>query len=147
MDEALFIHRNDLQGKHMSDSFSSLGHAPVNTSIKDLIQPLASGKGWMKFVGVVFIIQGALTALTLVGIIIAWLPIWIGVLLMQSAGALERAQLSGDPAALKESLARLRTYFVIQGVLILVGIALSVIYFVVFGAMFMAMMKSGGFPH
>jgi len=131
----------------MSDSFSSLGHAPINTSIKDLIQPLASGKGWMKFVGVVFIIQGALTALTLVGIIIAWLPIWIGVLLMQSAGALERAQLSGDPAALKESLARLRTYFVIQGVLILVGIALSVIYFVVFGAMFMAMMKSGGFPH
>lgn len=131
----------------MSDSFSSLGQPSAAPSLQDLIQPLASGKGWMKFVGVVFIIQGALTAITLVGIVIAWLPIWIGVLLMQSAGALERAQLSGDTAAFKESLARLRTYFVIQGVLFLVGIVLSVLYFLFFGAMFMAMMKNGGFPH
>jgi len=131
----------------MTDSYSSLGQATASPSIQDLCQPLASGKGWMKFVGVVFIIQGALTAITIVGIIIAWLPIWIGVLLMQSAGALERAQLAGDAVSLKDSLAKLRTYFVIQGVLILVGIALSVVYVMFFGAMFMTMMKNGGFPH
>ena len=131
----------------MSDSFSSLGQAAVTPSVKDLSQPLASGKGWMKFVGIVFIVQGALTALSIVGIIIAWLPIWIGVLLMQSANAIERAQLSGDAEALKESLARLRTYFVIQGVLYLVMIALMVVYVMFFGAMFAAMIKNGTFPH
>ncbi|WP_430387484.1 DUF5362 domain-containing protein [Dyella sp. 20L07] len=131
----------------MTDSFSSLGQTPATPSIQDLCQPLASGKGWMKFVGVVFIIQGALTAITIVGIIFAWLPIWIGVLLMQSANAIERAQQSGDATALKESLAKLRTYFVIQGVLILVGIVMTAIYFMFFGAMFMAMMRNGGFPH
>ena len=128
----------------MSDSYSSLGQAATQPpSIQDLSQPLASGKGWMKFVGIMFIIQGALTALSIVGIIIAWLPIWIGVLVMQSANAIERAQTTGDVAALKEALARLRTYFIIQGVLFLVGIALLVVYIAIFGAMFGAMMHGG----
>lgn len=127
----------------MSDSYSSLGQAPATASVQDLSQPLASGKGWMKFVGVMFIIQGAITALSIVGIIIAWLPIWIGVLVMQSANAIERAQLSGDAAALKEALARLRTYFIIQGVLFLVSIAVLVLYIAVFGAMFGAMLHNG----
>ena len=131
----------------MSDSYSSLGQAPANHSIQDLSQPLASGKGWMKFVGIMFIIQGAVTALTIVGIVIAWLPIWTGVLLMQASSAIERAQMSGDSSALKESLARLRTYFIIQGVLYLVGIVVAVLYFIFFGAMFASMMKNGTFPH
>ena len=131
----------------MSDSYSSLGQATANHSVQDLSQPLASGKGWMKFVGIMFIIQGAVTALTIVGIVIAWLPIWTGVLLMQASNAIERAQMSGDSSALKESLARLRTYFIIQGVLYLVGIVVAVLYFIFFGAMFAAMMKNGTFPH
>ena len=52
----------------MSDQYASLGQASTSHSINDLIQPLASGKGWMKFVGIMFIIQGAITALTIVGI-------------------------------------------------------------------------------
>lgn len=131
----------------MSDSFSSLGQATANHSIQDLSLPLASGKGWMKFVGIMFIIQGAITAITIIGIVVAWLPIWTGVLLMQASNAIERAQMSGDSSALKESLARLRTYFIIQGVLYLVGIACFVLYIVFFGAMFAAMMKNGTFPH
>jgi ATP/ADP translocase len=90
-----------------------------------------------------FIIQGALTAITIVGILIAWLPIWIGVLVLQSAGAIERAQLQGDAAALKESLAKLRTYFVIQGVLYLVGIVLMVIYFAFFASMLGVLLHNG----
>lgn len=130
----------------MSDQYASLGEARQNHSVTDLSQPLASGAGWMKFVGIMFIVQGALTAITIIGILVAWLPIWIGVLVMQSAGAVERASNTGDAAALKESLAKLRTFFVIQGVLYIVGMVLTVLYFLFFGAMFFAMMKNG-FPH
>lgn len=131
----------------MSDSFSSLGQATAVPSIKDLSQPLASGKGWMKFVGIVSIVHGVLIALSIIGIVIAWLPIWMGLLLMKSANAIERAQLSGDADALKESLARLRTYFVVLGVLILVGIVISAVYFMFFGAMIATMIRNGSFPH
>ena len=102
---------------------------------REISLPLASAAGWMKFIGIMFIIQGAITALTIVGILIAWLPIWIGVLLLQSAGAAQRSQMQDDANALIEALSRLKTYFVIQGVLYLVGLALMIIYFVFFGAM------------
>jgi hypothetical protein len=36
------------------------------------------GAGWMKFLGVVSILEGALAVLTLWGILFAWLPIWPG---------------------------------------------------------------------
>ena len=107
---------------------------------REIGQPLASAAGWMKFIGIMVIIQGALTALTLVGIIIAWLPIWIGVLLLQSAGAAQRSNVQDDANALIEALTRLKTYFVIQGVLYLVGIALVVLYFMFFGAVLVAML-------
>lgn len=114
-------------------------------SVSDLATPLSSGAGWMKFVGIMFILQGAMTALSLIGIVIAWIPIWIGVLVMQSAGAIERAQISGDAMAMKEALGKLRTYFVIQGVFYLIGLILAAVAFVFWGAVFLAMFR-GGFP-
>lgn len=83
---------------------------------------LYSAKGWMKLVGVMMIIYGVLTALTIIGIIFAWLPIWMGVLLFQSAGAVDRAYNADDAGALAESLSKLKTYFTIMGVLTLIGL-------------------------
>ncbi len=36
-----------------------------NALIRDLSQPLASGKGWIKFIGIINIIGGTFTALSL----------------------------------------------------------------------------------
>jgi hypothetical protein len=131
----------------MSDQFTAPDFGGSSHSISELSAPLAAAKGWMKFVGVMFIIQGALTALSIVGIIIAWLPIWIGVLVMQSASAIERAQFNNDADALKEALARLKTYFIIQGVLYLVSIIMVVLYVVFFGAMLATIVGHGVFSH
>ncbi|EQD58216.1 hypothetical protein B1A_10896, partial [mine drainage metagenome] len=90
--------------------------------VRDLSLPLASGRGWVKFVGIINIITGVLTALSIVGILWAWIPIWMGVLLMQSGGAIERAQMAGDESALRMALDKLRVYFIIQGVLFIIGL-------------------------
>lgn len=129
----------------MSDTFATLDQGNANLSIRDLSRPLAGAKGWMKFIGIMFIVQGAITAITIVGILIAWLPIWIGVLLLQSSGAIERAERHGDATALMESMTRLRTYFVILGVLCLVSIVIMVLYIVFFGAVIAAMIGKGAF--
>ena len=55
--------------------------------VREVSAPLFAAKVWMKFLGVLMIIYGVLIAFTIVGIIICWLPIWIGVLLFQSASA------------------------------------------------------------
>ncbi|WP_297903566.1 DUF5362 domain-containing protein [Metallibacterium sp.] len=109
-----------------------------NALVRDLSLPLASGKGWVKFVGIINIITGVLTALSIVGILWAWIPIWMGVLLMQSGGAIERAQMAGDESALRMALDKLRVYFIIQGVLFIIGLVVMALFFVLFFGALMA---------
>jgi hypothetical protein len=95
--------------------------------IQALSEPLYRAKFWMKLVAVMMIIYGALSVLSIVGIIIAWLPIWMGVLLFQSAGQVEKAHLAGDEQAMLTSLAKLKTYFTITGILALIGLILGLL--------------------
>jgi len=79
-------------------------------------------KGWLKFLGVLYIVSGALTALTVVGILFAWLPIWMGVLLFQAGTQAETAVLTRDPGGLITMMDKLRLFFVINGVVALIGL-------------------------
>jgi len=95
----------------------------------------------MKLLGVLLIIQGALVALSIIGLVIAWLPIWIGVLLMQSARKAEEAYVVGSEVEAIESLAKLKTLFTVYGVLAIVGLAFMVLYIV----LIVALIASGEF--
>lgn len=96
--------------------------------IRELSAPLWEAKGWMRFLGVVAFLYGVLLALTIIGLIIAWLPIWIGVLLFQSANAADRAQYEADQESFIRSLAKLRLCFAVLGGLILLGILVLSIF-------------------
>ena len=95
--------------------------------VREVRAPLFAAKGWMKFLGVLMIIYGVLIALSVVGIIICWLPIWIGILLFQAATAVESTQASGSKMELYGAMSKLKTYFTIYGVLALIGIVVSII--------------------
>lgn len=97
--------------------------------IRELSVPLYQCKGWMKLVGVMSIIGGALQVLTIIGIIIAWLPIWTGILLFQSATAITQAYEGDNQAEMTRALFKLKTYFIIMGVLTLIGIIIGVMVF------------------
>jgi hypothetical protein len=94
--------------------------------IQEISIPIHQARGWLKFLGVLSIIGGAGQALSIVGILFAWLPIWMGVLLFQAGSSIESASQLGDKFAFLRSLGNLKTYFVLQGVLTLVGIFLAV---------------------
>ena len=112
--------------------------------VRDLSMPLASGKGWMKFLGIMFIISGILAAITIVGILVAWLPIWIGVLLLQASSAIERANVGGDDADFRMALSKLRTYFVILGVLMIIYLVFIVLGLIFDAAIFSSILHHGG---
>lgn len=90
-------------------------------------------KGWLKFLGVLSIISGILTAITIVGILFAWLPIWMGVLLFQAGSRADTAALTKDSSQLVPMMDKLRVYFMIQGVLILIMLVALVIGFITTG--------------
>lgn len=98
-----------------------------SVDVRSIIEPLHRGKFWMQLLAVVSILYGVLLALTIVGLIVAWIPIWAGVVLMQAAGASTRAFQSGDALEMKQAMAKLKTYFTIFGVLMLISIILMIV--------------------
>jgi len=103
--------------------------APVmqdTRTVQELSTPIYQARGWLKFLGILSIISGVGTALSIVGIIIAWLPIWMGVLMFQAGSSIDSAGQFGDRFAFLRSMGNLKTYFVLQGVLTLIGILVAV---------------------
>lgn len=96
-----------------------------NPMVRELSNPIYQARGWLKFLGVLSIIGGIVQALSIVGIIIAWLPIWMGVLMFQAGSSIDAASQAGDKFAFLNSLGSLKTYFVLQGVLSLIGIIIA----------------------
>ncbi len=99
--------------------------------IRESVQPLQNAAAWMKFLGIVLIVYGGLIALSIVGIIIAWLPIWLGVLLVRSSSNAKAAYYSGNKYDLIASLRNIGSYFTIYGVLTLIGIIFSIVAMIV----------------
>ncbi|GAB4338353.1 MAG: hypothetical protein Kow0037_22270 [Calditrichia bacterium] len=90
-------------------------------------------KGWLKFLGILNIVMGAFQALSIVGIIIAWVPIWMGVLLLQAGNKASQAKMLNNRRQLILMMDKLRLYFIIQGVIFLVMIVFAVVGIFMFG--------------
>ena len=104
--------------------------------------PVYQSKGWLKLLGVVLIINGVVAIFTLVGIVICWLPIWMGILLFKAASMIEVAQVNGDKVQLLESLKKIKTYFVINGVLMLIALIFIVISLIISGGALFSILDS-----
>jgi hypothetical protein len=83
--------------------------------------------GWMKFIGIMTIIGGALNALSIVGILWAWIPIWLGIVLTQAGSRAREYADKGDMASLEGMTGKLKSYFMLSGILIIVSIAVGII--------------------
>ena len=98
-----------------------------------IVEEAQKSKGWLKFTGITMIILGGLEALSITGIIIAGLPIWVGVILMQAVNAAESFALNSDTSKLAELVSKLRLYFILQGIwTIIVVIGIIIWYFIIF---------------
>lgn len=112
--------------------------AAAGDALTHVMTPIVEAKGWMKLMGIMSIIAGALYCLTIIGAIIGWLPIWMGILLNQASDRLGR----GDVTGYREAMEKMKTWFVISGVLTIIGIVIMALYFLVI----IGMLASGSFP-
>lgn len=102
-------------------------HAMVEVGVSaEVVAHLNRSRGWMKLVGVLMILGGVIQALTVVGIVVAWLPIWMGVQLTGAAADAETVVQRNDPAALASYHRRVGTFFTIQGVLAMLGLLVAI---------------------
>lgn len=116
----------------MEASISGLTAAPNAAAQRNA----AGMKGWMKFMGILTIIGGGINALTIVGILWAWLPIWLGIIMVQAGSRAADYAARGDAAALEAMTGKLKTYFTISGIVIIISMALSLISLIIMGILF-----------
>ncbi len=100
-------------------------------TIQQVSAPLYSAKGWMKFIGILLIVVGVIYALSIVGIIFAWIPIWLGILVTGAANKMDMAYQTGDKYSFIEAQKKIGLYFTIYGVLTLIGLILFALFFIV----------------
>ena len=115
----------------MENDIQNLDQNNESGLITEVSSPLYNSKGWIKLIGILMIIYGAIMALSLVGIIIAWLPIWLGVLLLQVSSRIEQAHAIGSKDMMIRAQTSLATFFTIYGVLALIGIIISVVFIII----------------
>lgn len=115
------------------DSTTMLSH--INTEVgrsmpaNKIVLPLYESRLWIRLFAACLIFYGALITVTGVGILVAWVPVWIGILLLLVSRTIKTAYEKNDEQALIRSLARLKTIFTILG-LSSVVLIISSIYLV-----------------
>ena len=92
----------------------------IGNQVSRVMSPLNASAGWMKLLGTMSIIYGVLTALSIIGLLFAWLPIWMGVLTRKAAVQAQVAYASGDENAAVASTDSLRIIFKVQGIILLI---------------------------
>lgn len=110
----------------------------VNTADSAVRENVRGMKGWLKLLGIVQIVAGILQALTIFGILWAWLPIWMGIILNGAGNRAQEYAEKGDPQKLAEFTGKLKLYFIISGITMivaLVGVALSLVVVAVLAAL------------
>ncbi|MFC1764005.1 DUF5362 domain-containing protein [Planctomycetota bacterium] len=104
---------------------------PAQMSIvRFLDEPLWRARGWMKLLGVLFIINGVMMILSLWGIILCWIPIWMGVTLFSAANHVRSAAEMDDQVMMKAGLEKIALFFKINGIMFLVCLGLAILMFV-----------------
>lgn len=82
--------------------------------------------GWLKLLGVAYIVSGIPTLVVLVGA----LNIWLGVLLVQAGSAAE----AGDDHALLRMMGKFKTFFIVNAVLVLLAVLMVALIVIFVGA-------------
>jgi hypothetical protein len=107
----------------------ALGAPVPDPIVQQIIEPLYRARMWMKFLAVLGFVAGGLYTITIVGVVVAWIPILIGVFVWQAASAAEAAHSAGSVVDARRSLDRLRLVFITYGVLAALTIGLMALLF------------------
>jgi len=139
---------------------SKIGRADPSFGLEDTVKRLASvlarGSGWMKFFAVLMFVFSGIELLFSLGmaIVFVWLPIWLGVILWGAGSRASQAAASGSEADLTAALDKIRFFFKLYGILMIVGFVGGILMFFLFSATIVnaihqsgALSGSGGLGH
>jgi len=104
---------------------------PPQDPFQMLVNELQSTKGWLKLIGIFSIIMGGLYCLTIIGAIVGWLPIWVGIILVNASKNIETYIQTRSMTELIAYSRKMKNYFTIMGVMTIIGMVVMFIYIII----------------
>ena len=98
--------------------------------VQMLLASLIKNTTWMKILGVILIVTGVIWCITIFGIVLGWIPIWLGVLLFSSARRLDVVKEQDSASDAVVSIEKISLFFKISSIATLA-------YVVFFGGLLM----------
>ena len=97
-----------------------------------LLAPLYAVKSLIKFLGIMCIIYGIFQCLSIVGAVIGWIPIWIGIKINRTVDLITQSYESGDDSMAMAATEELGSILKIIGIVFLVSLILIVLMIVTY---------------
>lgn len=91
--------------------------------VHQLAAPLVGARTWMNVYGYLMLITGVLSFWTIIGLLNAWL----GYLVIRAAQLAGEAYATGRRTTLLEAQNNLKTFFTVNGVMIVIGLVLALV--------------------
>jgi hypothetical protein len=102
---------------------SALGESDAGMQVKRLASIVAAGSAWMRALSVLMFLLTFVLCLTVIGFVIAWLPLWQGITMWSAATRAQQAVYTGAEQDLSLALEKIRQSFRI-GVLLVIALVL-----------------------
>lgn len=94
------------------------------------MHPLYEARGMMQLWGWITLIIGILYCLTIVGAIVGWVFVWMGILVKGAAQHLTVGVPTNNEAQMRLASKKLGTFFKILGVMAIIGLVFMCLYLV-----------------
>jgi DNA-directed RNA polymerase subunit RPC12/RpoP len=107
-------------------------------ALMQVFTPLFRNAFYLRAAGWYLIIYSGVLAISIVGLVIFWLPLWLGICLRNAANEIDAGFATGDVRRFESASKNMSTYFVIIGVLSIVALIMTLIGVVISLLMFLA---------
>ncbi len=95
--------------------------------IQNYSEALYKARSWIRIVGIVSIIQGILTVLSIWGVVICWLPIWMGALLLKASDQIRTAYETDNEDEYLSANEKIAKYFKLSAIFVVVFIGVGLL--------------------
>jgi hypothetical protein len=106
------------------------------------VEPLARAGGWITFAGVLLILNGGALIMSIVGAVIGWLPLWMGILLTQAPARYREGVRLGDVELMREGSEKLRLVAKLWGIATIVSFCVIIFFY----ALVIILLLAGAIP-
>ncbi len=113
--------------KNLRQKLTKDASVPEGPEIAPWLPHVGPWVPWLRVLGAMSIVAGALYVLTLWGVVVAWAPVWMGALALQASQQFEKAALDNDLEAARKGFFQIGLLIKVMAVFTALNLILGIL--------------------